>query len=85
MAANRAGIKKGTEVAVEPVRKKKDIKAISQLLQGNHRDSLLWIMGINNGLRANDLVRLKVHQVKDCKPGDTVTWSSLKPKSRMSW
>jgi len=80
MAANRAGIKKGTRVAVEPIRKKKDIKAISQLLQGNHRDSLLWIMGINNGLRASDLVKLKVHQVKDCKPGDTVNVIESKTK-----
>jgi integrase len=72
MAPNRTGIKKGTRVAVEPIRKKKDIKAISQMLQGNHRDSLLWIMGINNGLRASDLVKLKVSQVINCKPGDTV-------------
>lgn len=80
MVANRAGIKKGTEVGVEPVRKKKDIKAITQLLQGNHRDSLLWTMGINNGLRANDLVKLKVHQVKDCKPGTTVNVIESKTK-----
>ncbi|MFO8231770.1 MAG: hypothetical protein R6U20_03810, partial [Longimonas sp.] len=41
---------------------------------------LLWIMGINNGLRANDLVKLKVHQVKDCKPGDTVNVIESKTK-----
>jgi hypothetical protein len=41
MAPNRTGIKKGTRVAVEPIRKKKDIKAISKMFQGNHRDSLL--------------------------------------------
>ena len=80
MAPNRTGIKKGTRVAVEPIRKKKDIKAILQMLQGNHRDSLLWIMGINNGLRASDLVKLKVSQVKDCKPGDTVTVIESKTK-----
>jgi integrase len=80
MAPNRTGIKKGTRVAVEPIRQKKDIKAILQMLQGNHRDSLLWIMGINNGLRASDLVKLKVSQVKDCKPGDTVTVIESKTK-----
>jgi site-specific recombinase XerD len=80
MVDYKPGIKKGSEIAVEPIRKKKDIKAISQLLQGNHRDSLLWIMGINNGLRANDLVKLKVHQVKDCKPGDTVKVIESKTK-----
>ena len=37
-------------------------------------------MGINNGLRANDLVKLKVHQVEDCKSGDTVTVIESKTK-----
>ena len=32
MAANRDGIKKGSRVKVEPVRKQKNIKAISKLL-----------------------------------------------------
>jgi site-specific recombinase XerD len=39
----------------------------------NFTELQLWIMGTDNGLRASDLVKLKVHQVKDCKPGDTVT------------
>ena len=52
--------KKGDRIAVEPIRKIKDIKAISKLTQGNHRDHLLFVMGINNGLRAGDLVKLKV-------------------------
>lgn len=70
MAANRSGIKKGSKTKVDPVRKIKDIKAISKLLQGNHRDSLIWIMGINNGLRASDLVNIKVAQVQNLKSGD---------------
>lgn len=80
MAANRKGIVKGTKVKVEPIRKQKDLKAISQLLQGKPRDLLLWTIGINNGLRASDLVQLKVHQVKDCKPGDTVNIIETKTK-----
>ena len=69
MTANRNGIKKGSSVKVEPVRKQKDIKSISKLLQGKSRDLLLWTMGINNGLRASDLVKIKVTQVKDLKSG----------------
>jgi integrase len=72
MAANRKGITKGTKVKVEPIRKQKDVRAISKLLQGRPRDLLLWIMGINNGLRASDLVVIKVVQVHDLKPGDVL-------------
>ncbi|MGV7223670.1 MAG: site-specific integrase [Nitrospinales bacterium] len=67
-----AGLKKGAKVKVEPVRKLKDIKAISKLLQGKPRDLLLWTMGINNGLRASDLVGIKVVQVQDLTPGDVL-------------
>ena len=72
MAANRDGLKKGSKVKVEPVRKLKDIKAISKLLQGKPRDLLLWTLGINNGLRASDLVAIKVAQVQDLKPGEVL-------------
>ena len=72
MTANRDGIKKGSKVKVEPVRNQKDIKAISKLLHGKPRDLLLWTMGINNGLRASDLVGIKIVQVQDLKPGDVL-------------
>jgi len=62
MTANKNGIKKGSQVKVQPVRNQKDIKSISKLLQGKPRDLLLWTMGINNGLRASDL---KVHGMDD--------------------
>ncbi len=65
--------KKGDRIAVEPIRKIKDIQAISKLTSGNPRDHLLFIMGINNGLRAGDLVKLKVKEVRYMKVGDTLT------------
>ena len=65
--------KKGDRIAVEPIRKIKDIKAISKLTSGYPRNHLLFIMGINNGLRAGDLVKLKVKQVRYLKVGDTLT------------
>ncbi|MDD2389005.1 MAG: tyrosine-type recombinase/integrase [Desulfobacterales bacterium] len=70
MAANRNGIKKGTKVRVEPVRKIQDIKSIGKLLKSEPRNLLLWVLGINNGLRCSDLVPLKVHQLKDLKAGE---------------
>ena len=65
--------KKGDRIKVDPIRKIKDIKAISKLTSGNPRDHLLFTMGINNGLRAGDLVKLKVKDVQHLKVGDTLT------------
>jgi integrase len=63
--------KKGDRIAVEPIRSLKNIKSISQYLKDNPRDHLLFVMGVNNGLRACDLLRLKVRQVRGLKPGDS--------------
>jgi len=67
-----AGLKKGTKVKVQPVREIEDIKSISKMLQGKPRDLLLWTMGINNGLRASDLVKLKVAKVAYKKAGESI-------------
>jgi len=72
MAPNRNGIKKGSRIKVKPIRKQKDLKSISKLLQGKPRDLLLWTLGINNGLRASDLVGIKVEQVEDMKAGSVL-------------
>jgi integrase len=66
------GLKKGTKITSEPIRKQKDIKAITRLLKSHPRDYLLWTLGINNGLRSNDLVRLKYNQVAELKAGAVV-------------
>ena len=65
--------KKGSRIAVDPIRQIKDIKAISKVTSGNPRDHLLFVMGINNGLRACDLVRVKVGDVRYLKVGDALT------------
>ena len=57
----------GDDIAVEPIRKPKDINAIAKLTQDNPRDHLLFIMGVNNGLRIGDLVKLKVKDVRGYK------------------
>ena len=64
--------KKGSNITVEPIRRLEDIKAIKKLLANSPRDYLLFTMGINNGLRIGDLLRLKVRDVQGVKPGDTV-------------
>jgi integrase len=72
MGSNRQGIKKGSKISVDPIRDIKDIKSINKLLESNPRNLLLWIMGINNGLRASDIVKLKVSDVCDLKQGDVL-------------
>jgi len=64
--------KKGSVIAVEPIRSEKDIKLIKKLLADKPRDLALFTFGINTNLRACDLVRLTVGQVRHLKPGDHV-------------
>jgi len=64
--------KKGDRLTVDPIREIKNIKNISKLTEGNPRDHLLFTMGVNNGLRACDLIVLKVEQVQGLKVGGTL-------------
>lgn len=52
---------------VEPIRKIKDINKIKQYLYGkkNKRDFCIFVVGINVGLRAGDLLSLKISDVTD--------------------
>ncbi len=57
---------------VEPIRNKKDIKTIKKLLSHNKRDLFLFTLGINSGIRVDDLVKLKVYQLLNKEIGDTI-------------
>ena len=63
---------KGENVTVEPIRDLKAIDSIKKMLSSKPRDSLLFVMAINNGLRVGDLLRLKVADVRHLKVGDSV-------------
>jgi integrase len=65
--------KKGSRITVEPIRRIKDIQLVSKLLSDNPRNHLLFLMGINNGLRTGDLLKLRVKQIRHLKLGDTLT------------
>ena len=73
---------KGVGKTVEPIRKLKDIKAILQLLEKRPRDHLLFTIGINNGLRTGDLLRLKVKDVKKQLPGSSISIIEQKTKKK---
>jgi len=57
---------------VEPIRELKDIESIKRLLSNNTRNLLIFILGINNGLRCGDLLKIKVGDVKSLKINDTL-------------
>ncbi len=63
---------KGSTIKVEPIRKLKDIGTIKKLLADKPRDLALFIIGINTNLRASDLIRLTVEQIRGLKPGDSI-------------
>ena len=64
--------KAGSKIAVDPIRRMKDIQSISIMLSDNTRNNLLFVMGTNNGLRTGDLLKLKVSDVKGMRVGDTL-------------
>ncbi|MBU5347913.1 site-specific integrase [Paenibacillus lautus] len=57
----------GKPQEVEPIKAVKDIKKVKQYLSedGNKRDFTLFTVGINVGLRASDLLSLKVGDVRN--------------------
>lgn len=77
------GINKAQEV--EPIKNVKDIAKVKQYLLGkaNKRDYMLFVVGINVGLRAGDLLGLKIKDVmEDNKIVDSVTIIEEKTNKR---
>lgn len=61
---------KGSRIKVDPIRQEKDIKLIKRLLADNRRNFAIFVLGINTNLRASDLLRITVGQVRHLNPGD---------------
>lgn len=78
IARNQNRPQKGDQIKVDPIKKRKDIESIKKLLGDDPRNSALFIIGINTNLRASDLLRIRVGQVRDLKPGDSVTLKEKK-------
>lgn len=52
--------------AVQPIRDKKNIERMkNELLKKGFRDYMMFVIGINTGLRISDILNLKVSDVKD--------------------
>ena len=53
---------------VQPIRDKNKLEEMKEELKKNGtRDYLLFLLGINTGLRISDIVKLQVKDVKDIK------------------
>jgi len=73
---------KGSTIKVEPIKDKKAIGRIKKLLADNPRDLALFTLGINTNLRASDLLRIKVEQVRGLKAGDEIEIKEKKTAKR---
>jgi integrase len=83
IARNRNRPQKGDHIKVDPIKRRKDIESIKKLLGDDPRNFALFTIGINTNLRASDLLRIKVGQVRDLKPGDEIELKEKKTgKSR---
>lgn len=69
---------KDSKIKVDPIKELKDIKAIKKILADNPRDLALFVVGINTNLRASDLLRLTVADVRHLQPGDTLNLREMK-------
>jgi len=65
--------KQGDCIKVDPIRETKDIKTIKKLLADHPRNLAIFTMGINTNLRASDLLKITVGQVRHLNPGDHFT------------
>jgi integrase len=63
---------------VDPITEVKHIRAIKKLLAENPRDKLLFIMGINSGMRVQDLLEFRIKDVCHKAVGDRITLKEKK-------
>ncbi|MEM8610652.1 MAG: tyrosine-type recombinase/integrase [Cyanobacteria bacterium P01_H01_bin.105] len=70
----------GSTIKVEPIRDKKAIKRIKKLLEDNPRDLCLFTLGINTAYRANELLSIRIGQVRHLQPGDQLNLKQSKTK-----
>jgi integrase len=71
----------GSSIKVQPIRLKKDIETIKNNLADRPRDLCLFVLGINTAFRANELLSIRVGQVRDLKVGDVLDVRQSKTKA----
>lgn len=63
---------------VDPIQSKRHISAIKKLLHDNPRDLMLFTLGVNCGLRTQDMLSLKVSDFIEKRVGDRIVVKELK-------
>ena len=76
--------RKGASIRVEPIRSKRHIANIKKILADKPRDLCLFTLGINTAFRANELLAIKVGQVRHLGVGDTLTIKQRKTQKYRS-
>jgi integrase len=76
--------RKGDSIRVEPIRSKRHIANIKKILADKPRDLCLFTLGINTAFRANELLAIKVGQVRYLEVGDTLTLKQRKTQKYRS-
>jgi integrase len=76
--------KKGDSIRVDPIRSKKHIHNIKKILADKPRDLCLFTLGINTAFRANELLAIKVEQVRYLEVGDILTIKQRKTQKYRS-
>jgi integrase len=67
---------------VAPIRRVQDVRSIKKMLNGSPREFCLFVLGINTNLRASDLLRITIGQVRGLKAGDEIEIIEKKTKKR---
>ena len=62
----------GSTIKVEPIRDKRAIARIKKVLADHPRDRCLFTLGINTAYRANELLSIRVRQVRSLNVGDVL-------------
>lgn len=83
-AAEEVHIELACEHAAEPVKSVEDITKISRMLidQQRYRDNMLFILGINFGLRISDLLQLRFYMLIDESFSFRTTFPILEKKTK---
>lgn len=63
---------RGSRIKVEPIRTKTAIEHIKKILRDTPRNLCLFTLGINTAFRANELLSLRVGQVRHLQVGDAL-------------
>lgn len=70
----------GASIKVEPIRTKTAIANIKKILSDKPRNLCLFTVGINTAWRANEMLSIRVGQVRRAKAGDTLELKQSKTR-----